>query len=119
MDFHFPAVGLVPITVLSRQDEENQRAAVIGINPPESVTSAESLIAGEEKSGVGLWSKDRYGVQSELARKRVKRGWKAGMENGLFVNVGLEPIVEDLVRWDGGSGNGWFGKTEELPWYSP
>ncbi|ODM14783.1 hypothetical protein SI65_09777 [Aspergillus cristatus] len=120
MDFHFPAVGLVPVTVSSRQDEENRRVALIGINPPESVTLLESLIAGEEKSGIGLWRRDRYGVQSELAGKRVKREWQAGMENGLFVDVGLEPVVEDLVRWDGGrSGNEWFDKMEQLPWYSP
>ena len=120
MDLHFPAVGLVPVTVSSRQYEENRRVAVVGINPPESVTPVESLIAGEEKSGIGLWGKDRYGVQSELAGKRVKRGWQAGMEDGVFVNVGLELVVENLVRWDGGrSGNEWFDKMEQLPWYSP
>lgn len=119
MDFHFPAVGLAPITVPSIQGEENRRVAVIGINPPERVTPVESLIAGEEKSGIGLWSGDRYGVQSELAGKRVKRGWEAGMEDGLFVNVGLKPVVEDLVRWDGGGENEWFDNMEELPWYSP
>lgn len=119
MDFHFPAVGLVPVTVSSRQDAENRRVGVIGINPPESVTPVESLIAGEEKSGIGLWSRDQYGVQTELTGKRLKRGWQAGVEDGLFVNVGLESVVEDLVRWDGGeSGNEWFDKMEELPWYS-
>lgn len=118
MDFHFPAVGLVPVTVSSKQDAENRRVGVVGINPPGSVTPVEILIAGEEKSGIGLWSRDLYGVQAELAGKRVKRGWEAGMEDGVFVNVGLELVVEDLVRWDGGGGNEWFGQMEELPWYS-
>lgn len=121
MDFHFPAVGLLPVTVPITSDgmtaQHHRRVSVIGINPPESVTPAESLIAGEEKSGISLWSRDRYGVQPELAGKRVKRGWQPGMEDGLFVNVGLEPVVEDLVRWNGGQdGNEWFDKMDQLPW---
>ena len=83
MDCHFPAVGLVPVPVPAPgQEEANrssdlgcQRVSVVGINPPEEVTPVDSLIAGEEKSGIGLWSRDRYGVQSELTGKRVKRGW--------------------------------------------
>ena len=126
MDCHFPAVGLVPVPVPAPgQEEANrssglgcQRVSVVGINPPEEVTPVDSLIAGEEKSGIGLWNRDRYGVQSELAGKRVKRGWQPGMEDGLFVNVGLESVVEDLVLWNGGhDGNEWFGKMDQLPWY--
>lgn len=129
MDCHFPAVGLVPVPVPASGQEEAsagyetlrtdcQRVSVVGINPPEEVTPVDSLIAGEGKSGIGLWSRDRYGVQSELAGKRVKRGWQPGMEDGLFVNVGLEPVVEELVLWNGGhDGNEWFGKMDQLPWY--
>ena len=125
MDCHFPAVGLVPVPVQGENggsyetlDSGYQRVSVVGINPPEEVTPVASLIAGEEKSGIGLWSRDRYGVQPELAGKRVKRGWQSGMEDGLFVKVGLEPVVEELVCWNGGhDGNEWFGKMDQLPWY--
>ncbi|GCB19757.1 uncharacterized protein C57A10.07 [Aspergillus awamori] len=107
VEYHFPALGL-----------SDSASTVVGINPPEEVTPLASLLAGEEKSGIGLWSRDRYGVQKELAGKRVKRGWRAGMEDGVFVNVGLEAVVEELVRWDGGEmGNEWFPKMEELPWW--
>ncbi|BCR98821.1 DUF218 domain protein [Aspergillus luchuensis] len=107
VECHFPALGL-----------SSSASTVIGINPPEKVTPLASLVAGEEKSGIGLWRSDRYGVQKELAGKRVKRGWRAGMEDGVFVNVGLEAVVEELVRWDGGeNGNERFPKMEELPWW--
>ncbi|RAQ44960.1 DUF218 domain protein [Aspergillus flavus] len=116
MEYHFPAIGLVPVV---RGSGDEGRAAVIGINPPEEVTPEASLIEGEEKRGIGLWMRDRYGVLSELKEKRVKRGWVEGMEEGLFVNVGLEEVVEKLVRWEGGiSGNEWFSRMEDLPWYS-
>ncbi|RAQ61693.1 DUF218 domain protein [Aspergillus flavus] len=115
MEYHFPAIGLVPIV---RGSGDEGRAAVIGINPPEEVTPEASLIEGEEKRGIGLWMRDRYGVLRELKEKRVKRGWVEGMEEGLFVNVGLEEVVEKLVRWEGGiSGNEWFSRMEDLPWY--
>ncbi|CAK96855.1 hypothetical protein CBS63078_1852 [Aspergillus niger] len=107
VEYHFPALGL-----------SDSASTVVGINPPEEVTPLASLLAGEEKSGIGLWSRDRYGVQKELAGKRMKRGWRAGMEDGVFVNVGLEAVVEELVRWDGGEmGIEWFPKMEELPWW--
>lgn len=49
--------------------------------------------------------------------KRRKRGWVEGMEEGVFVGVGLEGVVERLVRWDGGrSGNEWFAEMGRLPW---
>ncbi|PWY86540.1 hypothetical protein BO94DRAFT_566340 [Aspergillus sclerotioniger CBS 115572] len=106
---HFPALGLGL--------RGRVQVQVVGINPPEEVTSLDSLVEGEEKSGIGLWRGDRYGVQRELMGKRVKRGWKMGMEEGVFVNVGLEEVVEELVRWDGGEmGNEWFPKMDQLPW---
>ncbi|OJJ36460.1 hypothetical protein ASPWEDRAFT_25929 [Aspergillus wentii DTO 134E9] len=119
MECHFPAVGLVPCP--SDRGEETYKGdsgvAVIGINPPEEVTSETSLIEGEEKRGIGLWRRDRYGVGSNLAGKRVQRGWKTGMEDGIFVGVGLESVVEELVRWDGGQdGNQWFLRMSQLPW---
>ncbi|GKZ21676.1 hypothetical protein AbraIFM66951_002336 [Aspergillus brasiliensis] len=108
VECHFPALGL-----------SGSASTVIGINPPEEVTPLASLVAGEDKSGIGLWNRDRYGVQRELAGKRVKRGWRAGMEDGVFVNVGLEAVVEELVRWDGGdTGNEWFPKMDKLPWWA-
>lgn len=90
---------------------------VLGINPPPEITSVESLVSGEEKAGIGLWRRDLYGVGPELAGKRAKRGWTAGMGDGLFVGVGLEGVIEELVRWDGGQANEWFGRMGELPWY--
>lgn len=131
MEYHFPAVGLAPIASLSGSGEEQGgegtkglyrckcKGDVIGINPPEEVTSEASLIAGEEKRGIGLWKKDRYGVQPELAGKRAQRGWTGGMERSVFGDLGLESVVEELVSWDGGEdGNQWFPKMDRLPWYS-
>ncbi|KAL4895325.1 hypothetical protein BDV59DRAFT_173680 [Aspergillus ambiguus] len=118
MEYHFPAVGLVPLVSRREERDDQARVNLIGINPPEQVTPVESLITGEEIRGIGLWKKDPYGVQPELAGKRVKRGWTEGMEEGLFVNVSLESVVEELVRWNGGrNGNEWFPKLEQLPWY--
>ncbi|KAE8152466.1 hypothetical protein BDV25DRAFT_170378 [Aspergillus avenaceus] len=111
MECHFPAVGLLPTS----PGDWGERVRVVGINPPEEVTSLASLVEGEEKRGVGLWVRDLYGVLGELDGKRVKRGWKGGMQEGLFVNVGLERVVEELVCWDG---EGWFDRLAELPWYS-
>ncbi|PLB53438.1 hypothetical protein P170DRAFT_463126 [Aspergillus steynii IBT 23096] len=127
MECHFPAVGLGPVSSpAGAGDQGGDRTSrckckgdVIGINPPEEVTSSASLIAGEEKRGIGLWREDRYGVQAELAGKRAQRGWTAGMERDVFGDMGLEAVVEELVCWDGGEdGNKWFSKMERLPWYS-
>ncbi|OJI99786.1 hypothetical protein ASPVEDRAFT_81377 [Aspergillus versicolor CBS 583.65] len=103
MECHFPAVGM----------GEQGRGSVVGINPPEEVTPLEELVEGEEKRGIGLWREDKYGVGGELKDKRVKRGWVDGMERGLWVGVGLETVVEDLVCWDSGE---WFPWIIELPW---
>ncbi|BDD57161.1 hypothetical protein MAP00_002551 [Monascus purpureus] len=91
MECHFPAVGLIP---LSKRE-------------------------GEERSGIGLWREDLYGVGTRLAGKRAKRGWHSGMEEELFVTVDLEPVVRELICWNGGeTGNDWFPRMKELPWYS-
>ncbi|KAI9040732.1 DUF218 domain protein [Aspergillus affinis] len=128
IEYHFPAIGLAPVASASstststgadgRESRCQCKGNVVGINPPEEVTSEASLIAGEEKRGIGLWKEDRYGVQVELAGKRAKRGWNPGMEMGVFGDLGLEPVVEELVCWDGGEGgNEWFSKMDHLPWY--
>ncbi|KAL4866770.1 hypothetical protein BDV12DRAFT_210300 [Aspergillus spectabilis] len=107
MKCHFPAVGL-----------NLSEVSVVGINPPESVTPARELVDGEEKRGIGLWRGDMYGVGRELKGKRVKRGWADGVERGVWVGVGLESVVEELVYWDGGcGGNKLFPRMGELPWY--
>ncbi|KAL4900803.1 hypothetical protein BDW74DRAFT_188044 [Aspergillus multicolor] len=107
MKFHFPAVGL----------DGPDKADVVGINPPEEVTPLKELVGGEALKGLGLWKNDAYGVGADLRVKRVKRGWVDGSERGLWVGVGLEPVVEDLVCWDGGNGeNEWFPRIMELPW---
>ena len=119
MEWHFPALGLRPVlrSFTSAGVDDRGRAAkvrVIGINPPEEIAPLEGLIVGEEKSGIGLWRDDPYGVLGELAAKRKKRGWEHGMERGVFVGVGLEGVAEELVCWDRGS---WFGELERLPWF--
>ncbi|KAL4875644.1 hypothetical protein BJY04DRAFT_223878 [Aspergillus karnatakaensis] len=107
MECHFPALGLHP-----------DRVSVVGINPPEEVTPLEELVEGEEKRGIGLWRGDMYGVGKELSGKRAKRGWRDGVEHGIWTGVGLESVVEELVSWSGGrSGNEWFPRMRELPWY--
>ncbi|KAL1985346.1 hypothetical protein VTN96DRAFT_8024 [Rasamsonia emersonii] len=107
LECHFPAIGFT----------NHDRVALIGINPPEEVTPSASLFAGEEKSGIGLWRKDLYGVGPELMSKRRRRGWTEGLEKSVFVNVGLEPVVERLVCWDGWScDDQWFPERDVLPW---
>ncbi|KAL3482205.1 hypothetical protein BJX99DRAFT_83344 [Aspergillus californicus] len=105
VECHFPAIGLDP-----------GRVGVVGINPPEEVTPRRELVKGEEERGIGPWRRDRYGVGAELAGKRMKRGWVAGMERTYFLDFGLE-VVEELVCWDGGGGNEVFPRLRELPWY--
>jgi hypothetical protein len=106
---HFPAIGLT--------DRSEVCVNLIGINPPEHVTPLRTLVSGEERSGIGLWRRDLYGVGKELADKRLKRGWSAGKEKELFVGVGLEDVVERLVTWDGGrEGSQCFEAMDELPW---
>lgn len=122
MECHFPAVGLIPLSKRESEDRisvSDHRIAVIGINPPEDVTSKEYLSIGEERSGIGLWREDLYGVGARLAGKRAKRGWRSGMEEELFATIDLEPVVRELICWNGGeTGNDWFPRMKELPWYS-
>ncbi|OQE79312.1 hypothetical protein PENNAL_c0052G02583 [Penicillium nalgiovense] len=115
MQCHFPAVGLVPVG--PEQEGYTRKVAVIGINPPVEVTSPDSLTRGEAVNGIGLWREDLYGVNPDLAGKRARRGWSPGMENDIFSHLGLENVVLDLVRYDGGDHcNKWFPKRESLPW---
>ncbi|KAJ5516214.1 hypothetical protein N7527_007774 [Penicillium freii] len=115
MQCHFPAVGLVPVGL--EQEDHAHKVAVIGINPPEEITPAETLTRGEAMNGIGLWRGDLYGVNSDLVGKRVKRGWSPGMENDIFPNLGLGNVVLHLIRYDGGDHcNKWFPKRESLPW---
>lgn len=114
MECHFPAVGLLPWE--GAQDADHSSVSVIGINPPETISPLEVLIQGESKRGIGLWRQDLYGVGVELAGKRNQRGWDPGMKD-IFVDKGLEEVVEQLVCWDGGQCNAWFSRMEELPWH--
>ncbi|KAJ5623481.1 hypothetical protein N7490_012086 [Penicillium lividum] len=115
MECHFPAVGLLPRVHCT--DAGAGQVSVIGINPPEEVTSLESLVRGESGKGIGLWRQDLYGVGEDLAGKRNNRGWQPGMELGIFLHTGFEDVVEKLICWDGGTGNQWFPRMEELPWF--
>jgi hypothetical protein len=105
------------------QEKQRPRIQLVGIDPPAEITSPESLLAGEEKTGIGLWRRDWYGTRlEELAEKRKRRGWMPGMERTLFtpsVGPGLEPVVERLLIWNGGRGaeeSDDFPEMEMLPW---
>lgn len=93
------------------------RVSVIGINPPEEVTSIDSLIQGESSRGIGLWRRDLYGVGPDLAGKRIVRGWTPGMVHEVCPGGALDPVVEQLSSWDGGARNEWFPHMRQLPWY--
>ncbi|KAK5789995.1 hypothetical protein VI817_007282 [Penicillium citrinum] len=114
MNYHFPALGLLPPSTNSETGSPNVN--LIGINPPEEVTPLESIIQGEMSMGIGLWKQDPYGVGEELAGKRNKRGWIPGMEENIFLNKGLEHAVEQLVCWNG-EGKYAFPHIHELPWF--
>lgn len=101
----------------SEEIQGSPRVFVIGIDPPEEVTSMESLIQGECLRGIGLWRRDLYGVGPDLASKRIVRGWAPGMVQELCLDGAFEPVIEQLVSWDGGAGNEWFPHIEKLPWY--
>ncbi|OXV11262.1 hypothetical protein Egran_00977 [Elaphomyces granulatus] len=119
LECHFPALGFDQEASINGQDNSRASRSIhfIGINPPEEITPLKSLLAGETKSGFGLWEKDWYGVCPELAGKRKQRGWMEGVENRLFVGIGLEPVVETLVCWKGGEdGTGRFPELHLLPW---
>lgn len=118
VECHFPAIGYFPLVPDARRQQTGAEIVnLIGIDPPEDVTARATLIVGEEKRGLGLWRRDLYGVAPELASKRRQRGWKTGTEKDLFLDVGLERAVEDLILWDGGqTGNDLFPDMARLPW---
>ena len=109
-------MGLLP-PVGSGMPVDSRRISVLGINPPEEITPLASLIQCEDSRGIGLWRQDLYGVGEELASKRVKRGWLPGMEKDVFDGGILEDVVQQLVCWNPGTGNEWFARMNELPWY--
>ena len=113
-------MGLIPLSATGTMHRPGEdRVALIGLNPPEEVTSEEYLNKGEERTGIGLWKHDLYGVGPILAGKRAKRGWHSGCEEQLFATTDLPLVVKELISWNGGeTGNEWFPKMKELPWYS-
>ncbi|KAJ5220207.1 hypothetical protein N7468_009411 [Penicillium chermesinum] len=112
LECHFPAVGLVPQTGTSPV-ESNDNATVIGINPPPDISPLESL----RREGLVYGKKDLYGVAEDLSSKRAKRGWVPETRADLIASSGCDEVVAQLVCWDGGTGNQWFPRIEELPWY--
>ena len=115
VECHFPALGLLPC-LDSKENVVSPRVSVTGIDPPEEVTSSESLIQGESLRGIGLWRRDLYGVGPDLANKRIVRGWTPDIAHELCLDGHFEPVVQQLVVWDGGTGNEWFPHLEQLPW---
>lgn len=114
MKCHFPAVGLLPVDL--EQDRYRHKVSVIGINPPDDVTTSESLMRGELMSGIGLWKTDPYGVNRDLGSKRSNRGWFPGMVDE-FSTMDIEDVVLELLRYDGGKDHKeWFSKRKDLPW---
>jgi hypothetical protein len=124
LECHLPALGIYPsstLTTTAAAAAATVQVKVIGINPPEEITSLESLVAGEEKNGIGLWRKDFYGVGPELLAKRRRRGWTEDVERRVFVGMGLEPVVGRLVCWSPNGDDdcydaGWFPERDLLPW---
>ncbi|KAJ5396944.1 hypothetical protein N7509_005057 [Penicillium cosmopolitanum] len=106
-----------PSLSMARINWGGNNVGLIGINPPEEITPLESLLRGEMSKGIGLWKGDLYGVGEKLAGKRSNRGWSPGMEKDIFLNKGLDPAVEKLLRWDGGARNELFPRIKELPWF--
>lgn len=102
MDLHLPALKF-----------PSSRVRYVGIDPPETVTSQESLIKGEEERGYGVWKGDLYGVGDVLGKKRVERGWEEEMWG--VVGEGLEDGVRGVLRWKGG-GSGVEVYGGRLPW---
>lgn len=85
----------------------------VGIDPPETVTSPETLIKGENERGYGVWKGDLYGVGELLGEKRMQRGWDDKTVE--MLGEGLEDGISELLRWTGGeSGVEVYGGN--LPW---
>jgi hypothetical protein len=73
----------------------------------------EFTIASELRNGYGPFEKDLYGTGSFLGAKRKDRRWEEETLHKL--SNGLEEVVQQLLRWDGGE-----SKVEifpqKLPW---
>ncbi|KAJ5485526.1 hypothetical protein N7539_005514 [Penicillium diatomitis] len=117
MELHFPALGLLPPTD-HQKSSPHPGVSVIGINPPAEVTPPEVLVWGESAKGYELWKQDLYGVGSELAQKRLARGWSPTKIEDVCVNADLSSSVKQLLSWNGGKSNEWFQQMAELPWYT-
>lgn len=90
------------------------RIRVQGINPPFTLDDLQQTQAGERKNGYVPFEHDPYGVNEPLSGKRERRHWTPGSVEMLAFE-GLEPQVERLLRWKGGStGRDVF--PEQLPW---
>ena len=57
----------------TKVDDERHRVRFIGIDPPPTITSPESLHEGECQNGHGLWKVDPYGKGPALSAKRACR----------------------------------------------
>ncbi len=102
LDLHIPAIRW-----------PSERVTYVGIDPPENVTSRESLERGERERGYGVWKRDLYGVGEVLGGKRRQRGWREGEPEGL--GEGVEEGVRGLLGWRGGA-SGVEGFGVRLPW---
>ncbi|KAG8529458.1 uncharacterized protein KY384_006095 [Bacidia gigantensis] len=94
-----------------------ERVSYIGIDPPEEISSRGELDINEAEA-VGAWERDLYGVGTELAGKRRKRGWKDDLVSQLCAEGGgnaLEVEVCKLLGWGGGR-DGTMVFPETLPW---
>ncbi|KAI9805678.1 MAG: hypothetical protein M1833_005171 [Piccolia ochrophora] len=95
------------------------RVTFLGLDPPEEVTSRESLMKGEERRGWGVWRWDLYGVGEVLRGKRVGRDcWGTGGVEGLLNDMGGDMELEEmrgLLEWEGG-GSGVEVYQGRLPW---
>jgi len=86
------------------------RVKVLGMNPPFNKAELESSIAGERSNGYKPWETDLYGTGEKLSSKRKIRGWKE--EKTEVLGKGLEPVVQRLLRYEGGADV----FPEKLPW---
>jgi hypothetical protein len=89
------------------------RLRVYGINPPMTIAELRDVQDGERKRGYDTFLKDPYGAGEVLGKKRITRGWDAGVIGQIA--DGLEDEVKRLLEWTGGaSGQETF--DQRLPW---